>query len=191
MSKRFHLIVTDASPLITLAAADSLSCLTAPGLPLDIPDMVYFEAVRFPQKLGASELVDWMQQNAGLVRIEPTQVFAEFQKLLAVDPGTKSRGRGEQAALEVLDQHALRHPDDETLLLFEDSDVIRKRFVLPQEAHPITTADLLDALQAAGLIQSADVILRNAVVRGRAASVSARHADAETKRDLASDIEER
>jgi hypothetical protein len=191
VSKRFHLIVTDASPLITLAAADSLSCLTAPGIPLTIPDMVYFEAVRFPQKLGASELVDWMQQNAGLVRIEPTQVFAEFQKLLAVDPETKSRGRGEQAALEVLDQHALRRPGEETLLLFEDSDVTRKRFVLPQEAHPITTADLLDALQAAGVIPSAAAVLQNAVARGRSAGVSVRHADADVKRDLASDIEER
>jgi hypothetical protein len=37
--RRLGLIVTDASPLITLAAADALDCLTMPGVPVLIPDM--------------------------------------------------------------------------------------------------------------------------------------------------------
>jgi hypothetical protein len=35
VTEEFHLIVTDASPLITLAAADALDCLTLPGLPVE------------------------------------------------------------------------------------------------------------------------------------------------------------
>jgi hypothetical protein len=36
MTRRLGLIVTDASPLITLAAGDALDCLTMPGVPVII-----------------------------------------------------------------------------------------------------------------------------------------------------------
>ena len=51
MTRRLGLLVTDASPLITLAAGDALECLTMPGLRVIIPDMVYFEVT---QDLGPS-----------------------------------------------------------------------------------------------------------------------------------------
>jgi len=35
---RLGLLVTDASPLITLAAGEALECLTMPGLPVIVPD---------------------------------------------------------------------------------------------------------------------------------------------------------
>ena len=37
MTGRIGLIVTDASPLITLAAAESLDLLTMPEIPVSIP----------------------------------------------------------------------------------------------------------------------------------------------------------
>ena len=40
MTKKFALIVTDASPLITLAIADALDLLLLQTLPVVIPDMV-------------------------------------------------------------------------------------------------------------------------------------------------------
>jgi hypothetical protein len=43
MTARLGLIVTDASPLITLGAAGALDCLLLPGVPVFIPDMVYTE----------------------------------------------------------------------------------------------------------------------------------------------------
>ena len=46
MSKPYSLIVTDTSPLITLALADSLDALLRPGLTVHIPDAVYTEAIR-------------------------------------------------------------------------------------------------------------------------------------------------
>ena len=52
------IIVTDAPPLITLAAAQSLDYLLYPQLPVIIPDAVFFEATRAADKLGAQEILD-------------------------------------------------------------------------------------------------------------------------------------
>lgn len=57
MTRRLGLLVTDASPLITLAAADALECLTMPGLRVLIPDMVYFEVTRDLARTGAEDIV--------------------------------------------------------------------------------------------------------------------------------------
>lgn len=102
MTRRLGLIVTDASPLITLAAGDALECLTMPGVTVIIPDMVYAEVTEDLARLGADDVVQWARRHHGQVEFAPTSVFAEFQALRAVNPRTRSRGRGEQAALEVL-----------------------------------------------------------------------------------------
>jgi len=167
--RRFDLIVTDTSPLITLAAADALNCLTMPGIRVLVPDMVYFEATRYPGKVGASAIVAWMTASPDLVRIEPTETFAEFQLLLLHNPDAKTRGRGEQAAVEVLRRHAGGDAEWASLLLFEDSDIATRRIAIltPERAVAVTTADFLKELEAARLIQSADIILDRAVAEGR------------------------
>jgi hypothetical protein len=76
VTKRLGLIVTDASPLITLGAAEALSCLVMPNLPVFIPDMVYAEVTRGMARLGAEEVVKWIRANLGQVAIVPTQVYA-------------------------------------------------------------------------------------------------------------------
>ena len=81
MTQRLGLIITDASPLITLEAAGALSCLLMPGVPVLIPDMVYAEITRDMTRLGADEIVDWLRANRGQVQIVATTVFAEFETL--------------------------------------------------------------------------------------------------------------
>ncbi|MGH7077602.1 MAG: hypothetical protein ACREFU_05840 [Acetobacteraceae bacterium] len=93
MTRRLGLIVTDASPLITLAAAEALECLTMPGLPVVIPDMVYFEVTQNFARLGVAEIVEWARKHHGQVEIVPTTVFAEYQALRATNPRTRSRAR--------------------------------------------------------------------------------------------------
>jgi predicted nuclease of predicted toxin-antitoxin system len=163
------LIVTDASPLITLAAGEALDCLTMPGVPVVVPDMVYAEATENLAKLGAGEIVQWARRHRGQVEIAPTEVFAEYQALRAVNARTRSRGRGEQAALEVLNAAIAAEATLEAILLFEDSDVLRRRFVrgLPERVVALSTGDLLRELEAAGRIQSADRILDVAAGRNR------------------------
>jgi predicted nucleic acid-binding protein len=49
---KISLIVTDASPLITLAVADALDILLMPEVKVIIPDRVNFEVIRHINKPG-------------------------------------------------------------------------------------------------------------------------------------------
>ena len=169
MTRRLGLIVTDASPLITLAAGEALECLTMPGVTVIIPDMVYAEVAEDLARLGAGDIVQWARRHHGQVEIAPTEVFAEYQALRAINPRTRSRGRGEQAALEVLNVAIADSVDLDAVLLFEDSDIRKRRFVraLPDRVMALSTGDLLRELQAAGRIQSADHILDVAAEKER------------------------
>ena len=99
----------------------------------------------------------------------PTITFSEFQTLRVTNPRTRSRGRGERAALEVLNAAIAEDPDLEAILLFEDSDVRGRRFVrgLPERVMALSTGDLLHELEAAGRIQSSDHILDLAAAKDR------------------------
>lgn len=169
MTRRLGLLVTDASPLITLAAADALECLTMPGLRVLIPDMVYFEVTQDLARTGAEDIVRWARRHPGQVEVILTSVFAEFQVVRAADERTRSKGRGEQSALEVLNAEIDRDPDLEAVLLYEDNDVRTRRFVrgLPERVTALSTGDLLHELEAAGLIQSSDRILDTAAAKER------------------------
>jgi hypothetical protein len=87
---RLGLLVTDASPLITLAAAKALECLTMPGLRVVIPDMVYFEVTEDLSRTGAEDIVQWARRHHGQVEIMLTSVFSEFN-LASARTGTAYR----------------------------------------------------------------------------------------------------
>ena len=53
------------------------------------------------------------------------------------------------------------------LLLFEDSNVMRRRAVVDERIGLISTGDFLRSLEAAGLIRSSDQILNAAGAAGR------------------------
>ena len=169
MTRRLGLIVTDASPLITLAAAEALECLTMPELRVVIPDMVYFEVTQDLARTGAGDIVDWARRHHGQVEIAPTQVFSEFQIILAADPKARSRGRGELSAAEILNAEVESDADLEALLLYEDNDVRVRRFVgaLPARVVALSTGDFLRELELAGRIQSADHLLDVAAEKER------------------------
>jgi hypothetical protein len=57
VKRRLGLIVTDASPLITLAAGEALECLTMPEVPVIVPDTVWFEVTSDYAKLGTDDIV--------------------------------------------------------------------------------------------------------------------------------------
>lgn len=169
MTRHLGLLVTDASPLITLAAADALDCLTMPGLPVKIPDMVYFEVTQDLARTGAEDIVSWARRHQGQVELVPTSVFAEFQVLRAADPRVRSKGRGELSALEILNAAIDQDPAVEAILFYEDNDVRSRSFVrgLPERVTALSTGDLLHELEAAGRIQSSDRILDAAAEKER------------------------
>ncbi|HVC61940.1 MAG TPA: hypothetical protein VND19_16465 [Acetobacteraceae bacterium] len=70
------LLIVDAGPLITLAAAASLDYLLYVNGPVIIPDAVFFEATRDVARLGAGTIVEWVNANLGRMHIAPTNAFA-------------------------------------------------------------------------------------------------------------------
>ncbi|MEI8145853.1 MAG: hypothetical protein WCH83_10365 [Alphaproteobacteria bacterium] len=165
MNRPFALIVTDTSPLLTLVLADSLDVLLRPGLPISIPDAVYVEATRVRGSPGADQIVAWINAHLDWVRIVPTDIGIDQQRRL--EEGRSIRGLGEQAALEALERFLRSNPTAEALLLFEDSDVQKRRAVVDERVSLISTGEFLRELEAAGLIQSTDHILDRATARGR------------------------
>ena len=161
----FSLIVTDTSPLLTLVLAGSLDVLLRPGLPVSIPDAVYIEATRVHGAPGADQIVEWINAHLERVRIIPTDIGIDQQRRL--EEGRSIRGLGEQAALETLERFLRSRPDAEALLLFEDSDVRKRRAVVDERASLISTGEFLRELEVAGFIQSADHILDAAAASGR------------------------
>lgn len=165
MTGPFSLIVTDTSPLFTLVLAGSLDILLRPGLPVRIPDAVYIEATRVHGAPGAEQIVAWINDHLGAVEIAPTDIGIDQQRRL--EEGRTIRGLGGQAAIETLDRWLRRDPTAEALLLFEDTDIEKRRAVVDQRVSLISTGDFLRELEAAGLVQSADFILDQAAAQGR------------------------
>nr|WP_294505279.1 hypothetical protein [uncultured Rhodopila sp.] len=165
MSETFSLIVTDTSPLFTLVLADSLDVLLRPGLPVSIPDAVYVEATRVHGAPGAEQIVEWINAHLEAVRIVPTDIGIDQQRRL--EEGRSARGLGEQSAIETLERFLRLNPTAEALLLFEDSDVAKRRAIVDERASLISTGDFLRELEGVGLIQSSDYILDQAAAKGR------------------------
>ena len=165
----FSLIVTDSGPLITLAVAGSLDVLFLPGLPVVVPDMVRHEVIQDLSKPGAVLVAEWIRLNAPhRLTVMPTEVFEEFMLLKSVNPATKTRNRGEQAAAEILAKE-LERKDSGAILLFEDSAVRKTNFLtrLPDCVVVASTSEFLFGLESRGLIQNAQFILDQAVnIRG-------------------------
>ncbi len=165
MTKPFSLIVTDISPLFTLVLAGALDALLRPGIDVSIPDAVYIEATRVHGAPGAEQIVEWINDHLDRVRIIPTDIGIDQQRRL--EEGRSIRGLGEQAAIETLERFLRGDSEAEALLLFEDSDVNRRRAIVDVRVSLISTGDFLRELEAEGLIQSADHILDAAAAGGR------------------------
>lgn len=165
---KISLIVTDAGPLITLAMAQALDTLLLLNVSLIVPDMVEYEVVSHADKPGALEVMQWLEQHRDRVEIGATEVFDEFMALLALRPDLRSRGRGEQAAGELLARELLNRVDV-AILLFEDSALRKTNFLrrMPDNVLLMSTSSFLHGLQRRGLLDDADAILQRAVaVRG-------------------------
>jgi predicted nucleic acid-binding protein len=165
VKRTYTLIVTDTSPLITLALAGELDLLLRLGTPVSIPDAVFNEATRVRTAGGASAIVEWVNAHLDQVHIAPTEVGIDQQRRL--EEGRSTRGLGEAAALETLDRVLSADTEAEALLLFEDSDIMRRRVIVGERVDLISTCDFLRELEAAHLIQSTDRILDVAAEAGR------------------------
>ena len=181
MTKPYSLIVTDTSPLFTLVLAGSLDVLLRPGLPVRIPDAVYIEATRVHGAPGAEQIVEWINAHLDAVQIVPTDTGIDQQRRL--EEGRTIRGLGEQAAVEVLERFLRTDLAAEALLLFEDTDIERRRAIVDERVGVISTGDFLRELESAGMIQSTDYILDQAAAQGRNVERQRRASDDSTTRE--------
>jgi hypothetical protein len=157
------IIVTDALPLITLAAANCLDYLLFPALPVIIPDAVFFEATNAAGKLGAQEILDWYRAHMDAVRVEPTEAFATAQ--LAARVARRTRNLGEQAALEVIRNYPLAQ--HERALAQRRPRHRAGDWIDPDRLILLATWDYLRQLEEAQRIQSADAVIEAVRAAGR------------------------
>ena len=167
-----RVLITDTSSLITLAVADSLEYLALAGMDIFVPDAVYFEATADLEKLGATNIVAWVQNNPGVMQIIPTDTFID--ELHRRENGErKRRDLGETAALEIANESKLIGHSGQSFILTEDDAVLDGSFLDSSEKRKIfviSTHDFLDVLEAEQLINSADSVYLVAEDAGRLAS---------------------
>lgn len=166
MSVEVTILVTDAPPLITLAAAKSLDYLLYPELPVIIPDAVYYEAAGFAEKLGAQAIIEWQRAHSDNVRIESTHAFADAVTLTTAVGSRIPKDLGERAAIELIRGYPFGQ-GERALLLSDDRDVQRLIVVDPDRLILLTTWDYLCQLEAAQRIQSAEAVMEAVRAAGR------------------------
>ncbi len=106
---------------------------------MSIPDAVYIETTRVHGAPGADRIVEWINDHLDAVRIVPTDIGIDQQRRL--EEGRSIRGLGEQAAIETLERFLRSNPATEALLLFEDSDVQKRRAVVDERVSLISTGE--------------------------------------------------
>lgn len=160
MSRPVVLLIPDAGPLISLSRADRLDLLLALKLPVVVVDQVMFEVTRDRQHEDARRIIAFMQLHSSAVHEFQTAVGEAAAGRRTAGEMGRQKGQGEAAVAELLARldEAIEAPDDPVLLLYEDSDVSTKRFVLPGNVHLISTKAFLVGLERRGIIASADKV---------------------------------
>jgi hypothetical protein len=113
------ILITDMSPLITLAAAGDLDVLLYADLPVIIPDALFYEAAHDASRLGAQTILEWRNANKDKVNLVGATVFSNY-----LATGQKPKGLGELSAQEAI-QTLPVGPDARALLLMEDPKAVR------------------------------------------------------------------
>jgi len=167
---RVVLVVPDAGPLISLGKADALAILLRLQLPIYVVDQVLFEATRDERFDDARRIGDFVSGHPEMVHVFETEVGKDAARRRAEGEAGRQKGRGEAAIAEFLARvDEVAEADAPILLLYEDSDVRKSRFVLPDNIHVISTRALLVGMERRGLIHSADAVWRAIIDSGRQA----------------------
>lgn len=182
MTRRVVLLVPDAGPLISLGRIDRLSLLLLLKLPIYLVDQVVYEVTRDPRFSDAQRIQAFIDQNASTVRVFRTVVGEAAAQRRAGGETRRQKGQGEAAIAEFLARldEVLSSPDDPVLLLYEDSDIMKQRFVVPGNVHLLSTHALLLGLERRGSIPSADEVWDAIHATGRSVTTTDTDAPAQT-----------
>jgi hypothetical protein len=153
-------LLPDAGPLITLAYADALDVLFAPGWRVILVDMVLHELTRNATPTSEA-IAQWAAQER--VRIVPTRTLASH----IATPQRRTAHLGEQAIQETLNGFALANPPQPAVLVFEDHAIAKQSFFVPPDCQKVSTRAFLIFLEQKGWIDSSAAIERQAIQAGR------------------------
>jgi hypothetical protein len=161
------LVVPDAGPLISLGRADRLPVILSLGLPVYVVDQVFFEVTQDKRFPDAERIERFVRTEACVHAFETAVGKAAAERRARGE--TRQPGQGEAAIAEFLSriEEITGNPDSPVLMLFEDSDVQKRNFILPGNVHIISTWALLLGLQRKGLIASAQDIWDGIEAAGR------------------------
>ncbi len=156
------LLLPDAGPLISLAYANALDVLQAPGGQVCIVGMVREEVTRKPTPTNQG-ISPWLDSHQ--IPVAATRTFEQYQ--LATGNALSKCNLGELAIQETITRLALDEPQTRSVLLFEDDKIARTSFYLPKGVLRVSARVFLQFLRQRGLIESASAIERAAVQAGR------------------------
>lgn len=158
-------LLPDAGPLITLAYADALDVLFAPGWSVMLVDMVLHEVTR-NQTPTSDKIARWTEFNR--LPVVPTKTFQYYQRTMATD--ARKSNLGELAIQEAMNDFALEPRPKTGVFLFEDHRIARASFHVPDNCRKVSTRAFLIFLQEKGWLELAAEVERQAVLAGRAFS---------------------
>jgi len=156
------LLIPDAGPLFSLAAADLLPVLLKAQLVVtDVVKQETFDRGRLP---GASPeaiaLHAFFARHAKQIRIQDTAVGSLFRVAQRADPKVKLPNAGELSIQSFLISLRSAAPDVRALVLFEDAWFVRTAMALPPNCTLISTSAFLLNLERTGVIESASAAER-------------------------------
>lgn len=167
-----NLVVMDAGPLIKLAAANELDLLFSFGLPIFIPDEVYFEATEkysweHEKPLTPDKILlrDWVAMHKGKGVTCPETLVGSIAKQRR-DTGVYTAGKknhrkntGELAAHDFMNNREdYGHAGEPVVLLMDDRPGIEKMKIQNLDAHILTTFAFLVALELEKCVTSAETV---------------------------------
>jgi hypothetical protein len=159
------IVLPDAGPLITLAYADALDLLLAPGWPVRVVDMVLEEVTRTATPTSA-KIAHWVAEH-GLPMV-PTRTCEHYRAARSEGGDKRARSNlGELAIQEAMHTLALTEPDTVAVFLFEDHRIARATFLVPDNCRKVSTRAWLLFLEGRVWIGSAAEIERAAIAGGR------------------------
>jgi len=138
-------VMADAGPWITLAYADALELLLAPGWPLVMVDMVLEELTRSDTPTS-QRIATWVAEQ---------RIFVLATEVCRRSSGRRQRHLGEMAIQEAMHALALNVPPRRGVFLFEDHKIARASFLLPAGCSKVTTRSWLMFLERQGWLESA------------------------------------
>lgn len=153
-----RLLIPDAGPLFSLAAANLLPLLAK--FSVGLTDVVRDETINRGLSPNASaeaqRLLSYYNQNAAHIQTFTTQVGTNLATLMALDPGYKKPPNlGELSIQSLLIDLQMKSPGSNPVILFEDAWFLNNTHALAKPCTLLSTQAFLEYAQERKWIASA------------------------------------